>query len=184
MIDAHVHAFPTAEWGRGWQTEARFEPVRDGTLDDVTARMDAAGIEAAILLLFARPGGRSRDQAAGEIRGLNRWGLDVARQDPRFMPFVGVDPNVLTEDELASEIRDAAAGVVRGEAQIRQAHPPQRLEDHVLGVAGVAGAEAHVEAEGAQADERLLRARDGLDAVLGQQRVEGRLERAGRRRGP
>jgi predicted TIM-barrel fold metal-dependent hydrolase len=114
VIDAHVHAFPTAEWGRSWQTEARFEPVRDGTLDDVTARMEAAGIEAGVLLLFARPGGRSREEAAGDIRALNRWGLDVARRDPRFLPFVGVDPNVLSPDELVAEIRDGTTAGARG----------------------------------------------------------------------
>ncbi len=114
MIAAHVHAFPTAEWGRSWQTEARFEPERDGTLDDVTARMEAAGIEAAVLLLFARPGGRSREQAVSEIRALNRWGLEVARQDARFLPFVGVDPNVLTADELVVDIRDGVAAGARG----------------------------------------------------------------------
>lgn len=114
MIDAHVHAFPVAEWGRAWQTEARFEPERSGTLEDVAARMGAAGIEAAVLLLFARPGGRPAHHVAADIRRLNGWGLEVGRRDARFLPFVGVDPNVLSPDELVSEIRDGAAGGARG----------------------------------------------------------------------
>ena len=124
MIDAHVHAFPSHEWGRSWQAEARFEPVRDGTLEDIRARMDAAGIAAAVLLLFARPGGRSRDQAAADLRTLNRWGLEVARQDGRFLPFVGVDANTLGPDELVAEIRAGAEAGARG---IKIVPPAMRL---------------------------------------------------------
>lgn len=124
MIDAHVHAFPDEAWGRRWQTEARFEPVRPGTLEDVAARMEAAGIEAAVLLLFSRPGGRSREQAAAEIRALNRWGLEVARRDSRFLPFVGVDPRVFTPDELVAEIRDGEAAGARG---VKIVPPAMRL---------------------------------------------------------
>jgi uncharacterized protein len=114
VIDAHVHAFPDHEWGRAWQAQAGFLPQRDGTLDDVSARMDAAGIEAAGLLLFARPGGRPRERSAAELRALNRWGLEVARADARFLPFVGVDPHVLSPDEVAAEISEGADSGARG----------------------------------------------------------------------
>ena len=124
MIDGHVHAFPDAAWGRSWQSEAGFEPHRDGTLRDLVARMESASIEAAVLLLFARPGRRGRGEAAPAIRALNRWGLDAAGRDPRLLPFIGVDPNALSPDEVVAEIRAGAGAGARG---VKLVPPQMRL---------------------------------------------------------
>ena len=138
MIDGHVHAFPDVTWGRSWQSEAGFEPERDGTLRDLVARMDSASIEAAVLLLFARPGRRGREEAAAAVRALNRWGLDAAGRDPRLLPFIGVDPNALSPDEVVAEIlahpQTEALGLVQSvehptAGRIPQLGPPLEMSD-------------------------------------------------------
>lgn len=139
MIDAHVHAFPDAEAGRSWQALAGFEPVRDGTLADLVPRMAAAGIERAIVLCFPRSAHREatlraaagpladaapiRRQVADELRALNRWACDLARRDPRFVAFVGLDPGVLDAGEIAEEL---AACVAAGAAGAKIIPPAMR----------------------------------------------------------
>jgi predicted TIM-barrel fold metal-dependent hydrolase len=129
MIDAHVHLFPDAATGEEWQAAVDLEPRRPGTVEDLDPRMAAAGIERAIVLLFPRSAYRERRlreadpalqdeevraRVRDEIRALNRWGCDLARRDPRFVAFVGVNPNYLSATEIAEEIAACAAAGARG----------------------------------------------------------------------
>lgn len=147
MIDAHVHAFPDARAGRAWQEAVGFEAVRPGTLDDLSARMESAGIERSILLLFHRsshryqvlrsdPGElRSDDElrsaVRAELRALNAWGCEVAARDTRFVPFVGADPGFLDRAAMVGEIE---AGAARGARGVKIVPPSMRRypDDDVL----------------------------------------------------
>lgn len=140
MIDAHAHVFPDRATGEAWQTVVGFEPVRPGTVEDLTARMDRAGIERTVALLFPRSaqreqalraeaGGESdeseiRTRVADEIRAYNRWGCDLAARDHHFVAFVGVNARYLTGDEIEAEIRAGAAAGARG---VKIILPPMRL---------------------------------------------------------
>ena len=133
MIDVHVHLFPDADAGRTWQEQARFEPVREGTLEDLAPRMAAAGIERAVLLLFDRSARRAealraaaeargevpdeaaiRTAVADALRAYDRWGWELAAHDPRFIAFTGVDPGWLSADELVALIDEGLAAGARG----------------------------------------------------------------------
>jgi predicted TIM-barrel fold metal-dependent hydrolase len=139
VIDAHVHAFPDVASGHAWQEAAGFEPVRPGTVGDLSSRMDRAGIAQSVLLLFHRSGHRYRalrddpdehrtdaDLRAivrDELRALNAWGCEVAARDPRFLPFIGVDPDYLDRAGLVDEI---SAGAARGARGVKIVPPSMR----------------------------------------------------------
>jgi predicted TIM-barrel fold metal-dependent hydrolase len=130
VIDVHTHVFATAEAGRSWQASAGFDPVRPGTVEDIGPRLEAAGTERAVVLIFPRsflelqamrasaaPGTRDEDlrqPIADRLRAANRWACELARRDHRFLAFVGVDPTVLTAAEIGAEIEAAAAAGASG----------------------------------------------------------------------
>lgn len=129
LIDAHAHAFPSAELGREWQTllRAEAEPRRSGELGELTRQLPEAGINYAALLLYPRSGARHerlrraghaqgdiRTRLRDELRELNRWGCRAAASDPRFLPFAGIDVRYLSADEIVEEIDAVAALGARG----------------------------------------------------------------------
>lgn len=130
MIDAHVHLFPDEPAGRAWQSAVGLEGGLAGTVDDYVRRAETAGIERWILLLFPRSGQRARAlreaagpaadeaairlQVANEIAALNEWGCARAREDPRIVAFVGVNPRFQDADELERTIRTGVAAGARG----------------------------------------------------------------------
>ncbi len=132
MIDVHTHVFPTADEGRSWQEAVGFDPVRPGTVEDIGPRLSAAGTELAVVLIFprslvdlrarratARPGTSDtvlRAQVAERLRAWNRWVCELTNRDMRFLAFIGVDPNILTADEMTAEI---LAGVEAGASGVK-----------------------------------------------------------------
>ena len=129
MIDAHVHLFPDAAGGREWQEVVGFPVERPATPDDLTARLDAAGIDRAVVLLFPRSGHRAermraadpgadaetiRRRVVADLRAHNAWGCALARSDARYLAFVGADASFLDADELTGEIRAGAAAGASG----------------------------------------------------------------------
>lgn len=131
MIDVHTHLFPTAEAGRTWLELAGFEADRPGTVEDVGPRLEAAGIERAVVLMFPRsllelralrrddpatPEAAHRARVADRLRAMNRWASDLARRDRRFLAFIGVDPTVLAADEIRAEVE---AGVAAGATGVK-----------------------------------------------------------------
>lgn len=129
MIDVHTHVFPTAEAGRTWQELAGFEAVRPGTVEDIGPRLVAAGVERVVVLIFPRSllelqtlraterattDAEHRARVADRLRALNRWACDLASRDRRFIAFVGLDPTVLSADEITAEIDACVAAGASG----------------------------------------------------------------------
>jgi predicted TIM-barrel fold metal-dependent hydrolase len=130
VIDAHVHLFPDEAAGRAWQAAVGFEGGPPATVEDYGRRMVAAGIERAVVLLFPRSRHRAaslraaagatadeariRAQVADEIAALNAWGCALAREDPRFVAFVGVNPRFQDADAIERAIRGGVAAGARG----------------------------------------------------------------------
>jgi predicted TIM-barrel fold metal-dependent hydrolase len=128
IVDAHAHAFPTVAWGHEWQRMLGVgEPRRSGQIDELAAIMDAASIDRTVLLLNARSGeyheellaaGVEEDDALERVRAqileLNRWGLEAAAADRRFLPFVGVSVRFQTEAQIVAEIDALAARGAKG----------------------------------------------------------------------
>lgn len=139
IVDAHAHAFPTAEAGRQWQ---RFlgvtEPRRTGQIDELAERVDAAGIDRAVVLLNARSGelhaelvaageldeDAIRERVRRQIFELNAWGCELGASDARFLPFVGVNVRYLSPAELVHEID---RGVERGARGVKIIPPSMQV---------------------------------------------------------
>jgi predicted TIM-barrel fold metal-dependent hydrolase len=125
IIDVHVHAFRNPELGRGYQMGMGTpEPERDGDLPELLRIMETAGIEQSVLLMYMpslpmyrRELTKSAEEEAkatviGRIQRNNAWGLEVVKQDPdKFRVMVGVDPNLMTPEQIRAEI---ANGVENG----------------------------------------------------------------------
>jgi len=127
VLDCHVHVFPTAEDGIFWQEAVGLTAVRSGLLADFIAYMDESGLSGAVALLFHRsaqtlkvlvrdgtPVADARAEVGRRIRSYNRWGCELAEKDPRFVPFIGVDPSMMSGDEIRSEIEKRATNGARG----------------------------------------------------------------------
>ncbi len=129
MIDAHVHLFPDEAGGREWQEVVGFPVDRPATADDLGPRLDAAGIDRAVVLLFPRSAHRAslaraadpdaddetiRRRIVEDLRAHNAWGCALAASDPRYLAFIGADASFLTAHELVAEIRAGAANGARG----------------------------------------------------------------------
>lgn len=139
IVDAHTHAFPTAEFGLEWQQMLGVEqPRRTGQIDELRALMDAGGIDRAVVLLYARSGElherlaldgeldgrRIRERVRSQIFEYNRWGCDLAAADSRFLAFVGINVRYLDAEEAVAEIEEMAA---RGASGVKIIPPSMRL---------------------------------------------------------
>jgi hypothetical protein len=127
VLDCHVHIFPTAEEGIFWQEAVGLTAPRSGVLADFVAYMDASGLSGAVVLLFHRsaqtlealvgegvPVQDARAEVVRRIRAYNRWGCEAAEDDPRLLPFVGVNPSMMSGPEMRSEIEELATRGARG----------------------------------------------------------------------
>jgi predicted TIM-barrel fold metal-dependent hydrolase len=127
MIDAHAHSYPTAEMGLEWQRTMAHDPKRSGHVDELSASMDAAGIERTIVLLWARAGERherliadgvddaeARSIVRREIDELNRWGCRAGARDHRIVPFVGINVRYIAPAEIGGELDALVALGARG----------------------------------------------------------------------
>lgn len=135
-IDAHVHTYPSREIGR----QAMMGTGRTdygGTVEELLEIMRRAGIRAAVQVnmtpiadmrdaALARlpadlsPAQREEAQAriAQELKGRlqrrNRWTCQVSRQHPELVPFIGLDPTVMTGEEMLAELEECLALGARG----------------------------------------------------------------------
>jgi hypothetical protein len=132
IVDVHTHTYARPEIGRqalqgeGWSPYA-------GTVPELRAAMARGGIvtavmanltpipdmrEAALGRLGTAPTDAARAQLAQELRGRlvrrNRWTLEAAAGEPALLPFVGLDPSVMTPAELRDELEACAAAGARG----------------------------------------------------------------------
>ena len=135
VIDAHVHTYPSREIGR----QAMMGSGRTdygGTIDELSGIMDRAGIERAVMVNMT-PVADMRDaalakipsdltperraaaeadvqqQLIGRLQRRNQWTCEVARDDPRFVAFIGLDPSMGGEG-MVSEVEARHAEGARG----------------------------------------------------------------------
>lgn len=115
-------------WEYGERADMCFSDLA-GTLDDAKEAMAVAGVskavvvnlfmgrllrEAAIAELPEGTGGPDRETALADIdahivdrmKTFNRWGCQVAADQPQFVPFIAADITVLPADEGATHVRD------------------------------------------------------------------------------
>lgn len=86
-IDFHTHAFHPKIAGKVLeQLEGHYgiSPVGTGEADDLLARLDAAGIERAAVLAAAT--------APAQVIPANNWAIELARTQPRIVPFGTIHP--------------------------------------------------------------------------------------------
>jgi predicted TIM-barrel fold metal-dependent hydrolase len=125
VIDFHTHVQPHAAAGVAFQQQFGFaDPPRNGTPEELLPMMDDAGVRRVLMvpwmpaqdLVDARlAGGPTNARHREEIRRqvvcewfeLNRWAVEtVAKHPDRMSCLVGLDPILMTADEVASEVED------------------------------------------------------------------------------
>ncbi len=136
VVDLHVHTYPRPEIGRQAMQGRSWSPYA-GTVPELRDAMARAGIatavmvnltpipemrEAALARLAADLAPAARAEAAAtlgaELRARlarrNRWTLEVAAAEPALIPFVGLDPSVMSPGMLRDELEACAAAGARG----------------------------------------------------------------------
>ena len=127
IIDAHVHTYPTAEIGlQAKQGDTRSDYC--GTIDELLPIMEKGGISRAIMVnmtpvadmkdaaLASLPetlSEKERLEAEREIdlrlisrlERRNLWTCQVAKENARLIPFIGIDP-VMSPEAMRNEILD------------------------------------------------------------------------------
>lgn len=134
LVDTHLHAYRDAAQGLfetsaypideyGAHDGVRYSP-RAGTVADAVAALAEAGVAHAALLGsyeldgLPHPPGAHRHwpaappyaRLADDLRAYNRWLCQVGREYPQLLPFVTVNPAVLTAGQSAAHVRDLIAG--------------------------------------------------------------------------
>jgi len=136
VLDLHTHTYAKAEIGRQAMGRDGWSPYC-GTLPELRDAMTRGGIGHAVManltpvaemrdaaLARLAPGAsaaeradaeaRLRDDLRGRLVRRNRWTLDAAAADPVLIPFVGLDPSVMTPGELRDELEACVDAGARG----------------------------------------------------------------------
>jgi len=136
VVDIHTHTYARADVGRQALAGEGWSPYA-GTVPELKTAMAGGGIAAAVManltpipemrdaamarLPATLPDGERAEAEARltvELRGRlvrrNRWTLEAAAADPVLLPFVGLDPSVMTPGELRDELEACVAGGARG----------------------------------------------------------------------
>jgi hypothetical protein len=136
VVDLHTHTYPRAEIGRQAMAGEGWSPYA-GTVPELKAAMARGGIVAAVMAnltpvpemreaargrLPARLVGaeraateaRLREELCARLVRRNRWTLEVAAADPALVPFVGLDPSVMSPGELRDELEACIEAGARG----------------------------------------------------------------------
>ncbi len=133
-VDTHMHAYSTAEQGLfetgeyaiteyGDKSDVLFSD-KAGTVDDVLRAMVEADIDYAVILgsfelpELPFPPERARfwpedpvfAAAHDDLVDYNRWLCDVGKAHPQLLPFVTVNPAVMTSGQSARHIREMIDG--------------------------------------------------------------------------
>lgn len=145
-VDAHMHVYPLASWGRRRKSDhtiteygpgtPRAVSLRDGDVPSVLVALDAAGVDFALALNLIEPA-RVHDDVedlavaglvrpgigpARYLRWLNDWLCETIAEVPRFRPVVAIDPVVLDGLNIAVVL---ASWAQRGAAAVKLHHPAQ-----------------------------------------------------------
>jgi predicted TIM-barrel fold metal-dependent hydrolase len=139
IIDAHAHVLRSADhgrelWsyflGRGPASGHPAEPPAVHTVEEAERLMDATGVASMNILMFTWSGKYWRDgqytlpddasrravaaedlrrRIVGRIIENNEWAVSTVAAHPRLTTFCGIDPAVMTRDELVAEVTDKTA---------------------------------------------------------------------------
>jgi len=136
IVDTHLHLYRSAEegeagkagyeiWEYGPKDDVQFSG-RPGDYPSAVEALESSGTSFAVVTnLFdaVRPG----VSPAEDLVDFNRWLCDeVATKDPRFIPLIGVDPNVMS---VADNVAHLEAMATDHGARGIKLHPPvQRLD--------------------------------------------------------
>ena len=107
IIDGHAHTYPDQVAAKVLDTFTSFhhmEPTTSlgtGTVDDLTNRMQDAGIAYTVTANFA---------PEKSIRRTNEWSLKMAKEHPCLIPLVAVCPG-MTLDEIKRYFDNGAKGI-------------------------------------------------------------------------
>ena len=136
IVDLHAHTYPTPEiWRLAIQDEG-WSPYL-GTPAELHDAMTRGGITSAATANFTpvadmrdaalarRPAGltdaeraevdvRLRETLRDHVIRRNRWTLETAPADPGLVPFVGLDPSVMSPGELRDELEACIEAGARG----------------------------------------------------------------------
>ncbi len=136
FVDLHTHTYPRPEIGRQAMAGEGWSPY-SGTVAELREAMAHGGIAGAVMANLtpipemrdaalgrlpaglsdaerADAEGRIRDELRGRLVRRNRWTLEAAAADPALIPFVGLDPSVMTPAELRDEVEACAEAGARG----------------------------------------------------------------------
>lgn len=133
IIDVHTHTFRTPEAGIEFQ---RIEqPERSGVIEELLALMQQANVSKTVMLMYTRSQpmyearvkdlpldepGRSRADAqlraeiVERIIEHNQWGCQVTAEYPNLIPFLGLDPVLMSGEQMLSEMDDKLRKGARG----------------------------------------------------------------------
>ncbi len=102
IIDFHTHAFPNALAHRALSSLAKwvgYEPYADGTCDDLIAKMDASGVDKAVVCNIAT---NPRQQT-----NVNNFALETARTHAdRLIPLGSINPYADNAKEELARIKE------------------------------------------------------------------------------
>jgi predicted TIM-barrel fold metal-dependent hydrolase len=129
-IDFHMHVYPTRPagerrkaayeiWEYGRQPSVT-ESADSGDPDEALAALDRGGISRGVIAnLFelehvaadvAETGwaGGQPEALDDVLRAFNAWACDLARREPRFIPFLAIDPQAMNPTETVAHLREMA----------------------------------------------------------------------------
>ena len=125
FIDFHTHAHPTAATGIAFQERWGWvNPPRNGTPEELLPLMDQAGVATTMIVPWMpaqdlvrermaehnETEAVARDAVLASWSALNRWAVEmVGRYPGRLLCLVGVDPILMSGDELDREVRQGLA---------------------------------------------------------------------------
>ncbi|HEV8310235.1 MAG TPA: amidohydrolase family protein [Methylomirabilota bacterium] len=136
IVDIHTHTYPRPDLGRQAMQGDGWSPYA-GTIPELREAMARGGIAAAVMANLtpipdmrdaalarlpadlgaadrADAEGRLQDELRGRLARRNRWTLEAARADATLIPFIGLDPAVMTPGELRDELEACVEGGARG----------------------------------------------------------------------
>ncbi len=127
-IDFHTHVQPESATGLAFQQRFGFaDPPRDGTPEELLPLMEEAGVRRVLMVPWMPaqdcvderladspdPAARReevRRSVVEEWFALNQWAVDtVAKHPGRLSCLVGLDPLLMTQEEVTSEVADKLA---------------------------------------------------------------------------
>jgi uncharacterized protein len=123
LIDSHTHTQPSAETGTAFVARYGFDSHQQGTVAELLSTMHRSRVIRTMIVPFLPAQemvaeqvslGVDRDDAVEGVvqqwQRLNRWAADsVAAHPDRLSCLVGVDPVLMGDDRVASEIAECLA---------------------------------------------------------------------------